>query len=219
MQRAQVWSLGWEDPPKEEMATHSSILAWEIPWTEETGKLQPMGRKSQKWLSNWAWSRVQDLIRTKHEGKVECKITLIILGGEAWDDSLKMSSVPLSGNTQQKVGNVGENLWEYKMGSYQYKVKKLSCENEWFLWETNQIEKWKTKDWALKWMSSIQVADCKEQVAKYINLSRKRLIEKGQRTFLWCRHQIDFGFNAFFVCLFCFVCSCSCCLCSGLDAQ
>ena len=29
----QVWSLGWEDPLKEEMATHSSILAWEIPWT------------------------------------------------------------------------------------------------------------------------------------------------------------------------------------------
>ena len=30
-----VWSLGWEDPLEKEMATHSSILAWEIPWTEE----------------------------------------------------------------------------------------------------------------------------------------------------------------------------------------
>ena len=35
----QVRSLGQEDPPEEEMATHSSILAWRIPWTEEPGKL------------------------------------------------------------------------------------------------------------------------------------------------------------------------------------
>ena len=38
-----VLSLGWEDPLEEEMATHSSIPAWNIPWTEEPGKLQPMG--------------------------------------------------------------------------------------------------------------------------------------------------------------------------------
>ena len=38
----QMWvqSLGWEAPLEEEMATHSSILAWEIPWTEEPGELQ-----------------------------------------------------------------------------------------------------------------------------------------------------------------------------------
>ena len=36
-------SLVWEDPLEEEMATHSNILAWEIPWTEEPGVLQPMG--------------------------------------------------------------------------------------------------------------------------------------------------------------------------------
>ena len=34
---------GWEDPPEEEMATHSSILAWRIPWTEEPGELQFIG--------------------------------------------------------------------------------------------------------------------------------------------------------------------------------
>ena len=39
---------GWEDPLEKEMATHSSILAWEIPWTEELGRLQSMGlQKSQ----------------------------------------------------------------------------------------------------------------------------------------------------------------------------
>ena len=36
-------SLGWEDPLEKEMATHSSILAWRIPWTEEPGGLQSMG--------------------------------------------------------------------------------------------------------------------------------------------------------------------------------
>ena len=40
-----VQFLGWEDPLEEEMATHSSILAWEIPWTEEPGRLQSMGLK------------------------------------------------------------------------------------------------------------------------------------------------------------------------------
>ena len=38
-----VQSLGWEDPPEEGMATHSSILAWRIPWTEESGRLRSMG--------------------------------------------------------------------------------------------------------------------------------------------------------------------------------
>ena len=38
-----VLSLGWEDPLEEEMANHSSILAWRIPWTEEPGELQSTG--------------------------------------------------------------------------------------------------------------------------------------------------------------------------------
>ena len=43
----QVQSLGWENSREEEMATHSHILAWEIPWTEESGELQSIG--SQEW--------------------------------------------------------------------------------------------------------------------------------------------------------------------------
>ena len=38
-----VGSLGWEDPLEQEMEAHSSILAWKIPWTEESGELQSMG--------------------------------------------------------------------------------------------------------------------------------------------------------------------------------
>ena len=45
MRETWVRSLGWEDPLEEGMATHSSILAWRIPWTEEPGGLQSMGHK------------------------------------------------------------------------------------------------------------------------------------------------------------------------------
>ena len=45
MQETWVLSLGQEDPLEEEMSTHSSLLAWRIPWTEESGGLQSMGSK------------------------------------------------------------------------------------------------------------------------------------------------------------------------------
>ena len=60
MQETQVQSLGQEDALEEEMATHSSILAWEIPWTEEPGRLQSTGL--QRVGHNWV---------TKHI-KIEC---------------------------------------------------------------------------------------------------------------------------------------------------
>ena len=43
MKETWAQSLGWKDPLEEEIVTHSSILAWKIPWTEETGRLQSMG--------------------------------------------------------------------------------------------------------------------------------------------------------------------------------
>ena len=53
MQVMQVQSLGWEEPLEKEMATHSSILAWEIPWTEKPGGATVHGvRKSQTLLSD-----------------------------------------------------------------------------------------------------------------------------------------------------------------------
>ena len=45
MQRMHVQFLGWDDLLEKEMETHSSILGWKIPWTEEHGRLQSMGRK------------------------------------------------------------------------------------------------------------------------------------------------------------------------------
>ena len=49
-----VRSLGWEDPLEKEMAIHSRTIAWEIPWTEEPGRLQPMG--SQRVGHDWVTS-------------------------------------------------------------------------------------------------------------------------------------------------------------------
>ena len=52
MQETWVRSLSWEDPLEKEMAIHSIILAWRIPWTEEPGRLQYWVTKSQTRLSD-----------------------------------------------------------------------------------------------------------------------------------------------------------------------
>ena len=49
-----VQSMGWEDPLVEGMATHSSILAWEISWAEEPGRLQPIGSQELKPFGTYA---------------------------------------------------------------------------------------------------------------------------------------------------------------------
>ena len=51
MLETQVQSLGWEDPLEKEMATHSSTLAWKIPWTEKPGRLQSMGLQRVRHVS------------------------------------------------------------------------------------------------------------------------------------------------------------------------
>ena len=58
MQETWVQFLGWEDPLAKGMATHSSTLAWEIPWTEEPGWLQSMGpqRVRHNWATNILWN-------------------------------------------------------------------------------------------------------------------------------------------------------------------
>ena len=56
MQETQVWSLGQKDPLEKGMATHSSILAWRIPWPEEPGGLQSMGSQSRAWLSEFTFT-------------------------------------------------------------------------------------------------------------------------------------------------------------------
>ena len=54
IQETRVWSLGGEDPLEEEMETHSSILAWRIPWTEDPGGLQSL--EAHRVGRDWAWA-------------------------------------------------------------------------------------------------------------------------------------------------------------------
>ena len=67
MQEMRVWSLDWKDPLQKEMATHSSILAWRIPWTEEPGgvakswtRLKQLSSSNDKWC--WASFRGLDAL-------------------------------------------------------------------------------------------------------------------------------------------------------------
>ena len=70
MQETRVLSLGWEDPLEKEMATHYSILAWEIPWTEELGRLQSMAsqRVRHDWATKHSTAQLEPQKR-KHTGK------------------------------------------------------------------------------------------------------------------------------------------------------
>ena len=63
MQEIWVQSLGGEDPLQKGMATHSSILAWRIPWTEEPGEPQSMGSQSWTQLSDWKAQQHEQLIQ------------------------------------------------------------------------------------------------------------------------------------------------------------
>ena len=64
----QVWSLGLEDPLEEEMAIHSSILAWRIPWTEEPGRPQSWQAIARK---NWTRNREPNLGQLKADVVLE----------------------------------------------------------------------------------------------------------------------------------------------------
>ena len=71
MQDTPVLSLGREDPLKEEMATHSSVLAWKMPWTEEPGGLQSM--KSQRAGHDWPTNTMRTDISQFLEADAEPK--------------------------------------------------------------------------------------------------------------------------------------------------
>ena len=71
MWETQVQSLGWEDPLEKEMATHSSTLAWKIPWVDERGRLQLMGSQRAGHGQVISLSLSDSLEKTLILGKVE----------------------------------------------------------------------------------------------------------------------------------------------------
>ena len=70
-QDTRIWSLDWQDPPEEEMATHPSILAWKIPKTEEPGGPQSMGSKE--------WDKIEQLSMHTHNYVYLAKHLIVLL--------------------------------------------------------------------------------------------------------------------------------------------
>ena len=88
-----VWSLGQEDPLEKEMASHSSLLAWEIPWTEEPDGLLSMG--SQKVRPDLATEQQQwfsSIIYTYIDGYICCVHILAIVNNAAMNKNAVISS-------------------------------------------------------------------------------------------------------------------------------
>ena len=83
MQETQVQSLGQEDPLKKEMATRSGILAWKIPWTEKTGRLQSIG--SQRVGHDWATNTFSISLSTCFD----VKATSQVCSYQTWNNSFQ----------------------------------------------------------------------------------------------------------------------------------
>ena len=86
-QETQVPSLGWEDPLEEGMATPSSILAWRIPWTEESGGLQSIG--SQRVGHNWSDLACMHTVKKQIKERQKVFATYLI-------DEILVKSVPIN---------------------------------------------------------------------------------------------------------------------------
>ena len=94
MQDTRVQSLGWEDFLEKEMATHSSVLAWKIPWTEEPGRLQSMGsqRVGYNWTTSFHFENSRPLSPPREpQTPLSCSGTLDFLSTYLGIDSLTLS--------------------------------------------------------------------------------------------------------------------------------
>ena len=82
VQETWVWSLGREDPLEKEMATHSSILAWRISWTEEPGGLQSMGsqRVRHDWTTNTPTCCTKDIVYMERHNVDNCWRWVMVYG-------------------------------------------------------------------------------------------------------------------------------------------
>ena len=118
MWETQVWSLGQEDPLGKEMATHSSTLAWKIPWTEECGRLQSMGwqRIGHDWATSLSlqqekniknkenWNRILTFANNKHDNKqlarnILCTKWCVCSVASVMSDSLRPMDHSLPGSS------------------------------------------------------------------------------------------------------------------------
>ena len=132
MQETQVQSLGWKDLLEKEMATHSSILAWKIPWMEEPDRLQSMG--SQRVGHDWAISLYRWLVHTVHYVGLSWWLSSkesTCNAGDAGD----LGSIPGSGRSpREENGNLLQcSCWENPMdrGAWRLTVHRLAESQTW----------------------------------------------------------------------------------------
>ena len=92
MRETWVWSLSWEDPLEKAMASHSSTLAWKIPWMEEPGRLQSMGS-----------------LRVRHDWMTSLSLFTFMHWRRKWQPT----PVFLPGESQGRGSLVGGRLWDH----------------------------------------------------------------------------------------------------------
>ena len=139
MQENQVQSLGWEDPLEKGMATHSIILAWRIPWTEDPGGLQSMGlqrvrhdwgdlartKKKKIYLTSWKKNKSQRKVRYRKQYEKRVKVISLCVD---W-----ILQKLINNNNDLKVKSLDATMWKLeewrREGSEGKKVvlRFLSC--------------------------------------------------------------------------------------------
>ena len=133
-----VWRLGQEDPLEKGMATHSSILAWRIPWTEEPGGLQSMGsqRAGHNWVTNTHMNHREILLKCGFWFK-----TWFLSG--AWGSAfLTISQVMLMLTTEHTLNSKAYETWE--MRRFWVGVEDLPTRGKWHekRWERKKPWLW-----------------------------------------------------------------------------
>ena len=96
--RGSVQSLGREDPLEKKMATHSNTLAWKIPWTEETGRLQSMGL--QRVGHDWATSL-----------SLSVQFSLSVVSNSLWPQGMQHARLPCPSPTPRAITNSFQSRW------------------------------------------------------------------------------------------------------------
>ena len=155
MRETWVRSLGWEDPLEKGMATHSSILAWRIPWSEKPGRLQSMG--SQRVGHNWvtlSLSLTHTHTRTQDANTISIKqrsLKTDMHPGENTDSVLDtlnfkwfQKSQRVITSKQLKYGTLGcqrDYISNLDLESHPHTSDNWSCRCE----LTQQVKNWKVK--------------------------------------------------------------------------
>ena len=156
MQETRVRSLGREDPLEKEMATHTSILAWKIPWTEDPGRLQLMG--SQTVRHDWATSlHFRKKWKNRKEGFWE-----FVVGGNNSSIIFSISSNPHIKKAEQLESKTSNTYATFttKIGE-QWTYKQVSTNHQYCKSPTDLfgVSVWRHEN---KWTSKQPVGLCKK---------------------------------------------------------